>query len=200
MKPINKLIFSILLWLGIASCATSPRESAVSDSSEEATVMSGELEAQFTADHLSAEHQDALEVRAQQKLLDFADYITLISNPNIDSTFRQQANEQTRQLFIHPQTMISLDEENIIIEEFLDKVRLSGKNQQYIVQNIEIAQPLRQESAQQYSGELTFSQQSVVDGQGNTHQHQAEIWVKKVDKKFGKEEKKVWEVFLGNIK
>jgi len=199
MKPILNLIFSALLGLSVASCATSPRESAVSDSAEEAAVMSGELEAQFTADYLSADRLDALEVRAQQKLLDFADYVTLISDPDIDSTFRQQAQEQARQLFIHPQTLIAREEEKLNLDSFLDKVEQGEGSQQYIVQNIKITQPLQQESAQQYSGTLSFSQPANVEMPEVTYQRVAEIWVKKVDKQFGDEQKQVWEVFLGTI-
>lgn len=204
MKPILNLIFSALLGLSVASCATSPRESAVSDSAEEAAVMSGELEAQFTADYLSPDRLDALEVRAQQKLLDFADYVTLIGNPAIDSTFRQQAQEQARQLFIHPQTLITWEEEKLTLDSLLIKVEQGAGSQQYIIQNIEITQPLRQEfarqeSTQQYSGTLTFSQPANAEMPEVTYQRVAEIWVKKVDKQFGDEQKQVWEVFLGTI-
>ncbi|MEM9672880.1 MAG: hypothetical protein ACFB15_09975 [Cyclobacteriaceae bacterium] len=209
MKPILNLIFSTLLGLSVASCATSPRESAVSDSAEEAAVMSGELEAQFTSDHLSADRLDALEVRAQQKLLDFADYVTLIGNPAIDSTFRQQAQEQARQLFMHPQTLIAFEEEKLTLDSLLNKLERAG-SQRYIIQNIKVTQPLRQESArresaqqestEQYSGTLTFSQPANVEMPEVTYQRVAEIWVKKVDKQFGDEQKQVWEVFLGSIK
>lgn len=199
MKPILNLIFSTLLGLIAASCATSPRESAVSDSSEEAAVVSGELEAQFTADHLSSDRLAALEVRAQQKLLDFADYVTLIGNPNIDSAFRQQAREQASQLFVHPQTFIVLEEEKLLLDSFFAEIGRRKENQQYAIQNIEITQPLRRESALQYSGSLTFSQPATADMPEVTHQRIAEIWVKKVDKQFGDEKKQVWEVFLGTI-
>jgi hypothetical protein len=161
--------------------------------------MSGELEAQFTADYLSADRLDALEVRAQQKLLDFADYVTLVSNPSIDSTFRQQAQEQARQLFIHPQTLIVWEEEKLTLDSFLDRVEQGEGSQQYIIRNIEVTQPLRQESAQQYAGLLTFSQPANADMPEVTYQRVAEIWVKKVDKQFGDEQKQVWEVFLGTI-
>ncbi|WKN45505.1 hypothetical protein [Tunicatimonas pelagia] len=196
--------------LGLTRCATSHRERAIENESAEATIMSGELEAQFTTDYLSGDLLYALEVRAQQKLIDFADYVTLIGNPTIDSTFRQQAQEQARQLFIHPQMLVVWEEEQLTLESFLHEIEQKSDNQQYIIQDIELVQPLRQDSArreptrqdsaQQYSGLLTFSQLLATEGQEVAYQRKVEIWVKKVDKQFGNEHKQVWEVFLGSIK
>ena len=202
-------LLSCLLVLGLTRCATSHRERAIEKESAQATIMSGELETQFTADYLSPDRLAALEVRAQQKLIDFADYVTLIGNPTIDSTFRQQAKEQAHQLFIHPQTLVAWEEENLVLESFLHKMEQRSDNQLYIIQNIEVVQPLKQDSArqepirrdsaQQYSGLLTFSQLLATEGQETAYPRKVEIWVKKVDKKFGNEQKKVWEGFLGSI-
>ena len=199
MKLINKLIFSTSLLLGIASCASSHRERAIENESAEASIMSGELEAQFTTDYLSSDLLDALEVRAQQKLLDFADYVVLISNPTIDSAFRTQAKEQALELFIQPEIPIIFEGESTKLEDFFSAIHQKKGLTNYTVRNIEIAQPLQQESDQQYTGSLSFSQSMIVDSQETVHQREVKVWVKKTDKQFGNKQKEVWEVFLGAV-
>lgn len=201
--------YLLLLLIGLTRCATSHRERAIENESAEAAIMSGELEAQFTADYLSPDRLAVLEVRAQQKLLDFTDYLNIIADPAIDNTFRQQAEEQLTQLFIHPQTLVTWKEETLTLENCLNSIEQRSDNEQYIIQNIELIQPLRQnaarqdtarqESTRQYSGVLAFSQLSATEYQEATYQRKVEIWAKKVDKQFGSEQKQVWEIFLGTI-
>lgn len=199
MKSTTNL-FGILLLIGMAACATSHRERAIENESAEASIMSGELEAQFTTDYVSEDLLDALEVRAQQKLLDFADYVTLIGNSTIDSTFRQQAQEQAHHLFIHPETTVRLEKEALSLKDFFSAIQQGEESLNYTVKNVEVAQPLQQESDQKYTGSLTFFQPATIELSEVTYQRVVKIWVKKVDKQFGSEQKQVWEVFLGNIK
>ena len=199
MKPILKLMIGTLLLSGLASCATSPRERVISDASEEATIMSGELEAQFTSDHLTEDRLSALEQRAQQKLLDFADYVSLLSDSSLDSTFLTQAEEQARQLFMPPEARIVLAEEDFLISDFFREIQQSKDAFPYVVQNIRVTKSLQPSSSEQYAGKISFSQPVTVNGREITYEREAEIRVKKVDKQFGSEQKKVWEVFLGTI-
>ena len=198
MKKIIKLMVGLLLLGGIYSCATSPRESAASESLEEMSVTDSELDAQFTADRLPRKRLDALEVRARQKLMDCMDYLTLMNNPDLDSTFRAQAMVQVSQLFIQPQHMDALLEDLVLLTDSI-RQRQPVQKIHYTIQEAVVTHPLQPVTAKQYRGVMTFLQVAEVNRQEVTQKRKADIWVKKVTKQFGDEQEAVWEVFLGSI-
>ena len=96
------------VWIGLwasllgTGCASANRESAADVALAEAAPTEAELDDQLTADRLRPRQLRALEVRAQQKLRDFYDYLNLVGNPSLDSTFRAEAARQALLLFADP--------------------------------------------------------------------------------------------------
>ena len=198
----NKLIhysFGLLLLLGLAACATSPRESAANEAQEESSVSTGELEAQLTADRLPQKQLDALEERAQQKLSDLVDYMNLVNDLTLDSTFRAQAGEQAHQLFLQPGNMVAWMEELTLMTDSVRQTSVKKEATHYTIHEISIIEPLRQVSEREYRGTLSFRQGIATNHTNMSQQRQVDVWVKKVAKQFGNEQEMVWEVFLGAV-
>lgn len=171
------------------ACATSPTEKGAEDMIETQPIQESALEAQFESEQMDAPRLKAFEARAQQKLQDLADYIKILEDPTLDSTFRQQAMRQALALFEH--------ETGPMLQGFYDEELQASK---YSIQDIQVARPLQSTGTERYEGVLSFkSNMTTSQGASVITPKEAVIVLKKVEKEFGDERKLIWEVLLGKI-
>ena len=182
-------------------CATAYRDSAADEALAEAAPTEAALSHQFTSNRLSKAQLDAFQIRAQQKLRDFIDYLTIIANPALDSAFRHIAAQQAEQLFTSPQAVVPAwsgspgEPELVSISSFLEALIQQEGVLTFSIEQLAVDQPLVLNDSAQYEGELSFN----VSGTADRATHRTGVVVKKVTKKFGQETDSVWEVFLKDI-
>jgi hypothetical protein len=194
------MLFLALLFFFVA-CASTHRERMLEEIADApvAEMESEALEAQFTAERLSAEELKAFESRAIQKLEDFSDYVNLLADPGLDSVFRQQAIRQALVLFVDEHTEVVMDSKRESIIDVLE--RFNDDQQQhslYEIQDIEIKDHLQPTPDRQYAGKLSFQQHFSMENR-LTVSRQAQVIVRKVLKRFGDQEEWVWEVLIADI-
>ena len=197
-SPINALLL-LSLWILLNACATSHRDK-MREEAEENAAIGKRLESQFTTDQMTEEKLEAFEVRAQQKLQDFADYLNILADTSIDSIFREQAIRQTLNLFASDSVTVTMDDQKKSIRTFLEDIRQQeGGKGKFDVAEIEVTTPLASTTPRQFSGVLSFQQTWSGEEAPVAATRQMHILVKKVEKSFGEEKKQVWEVFLGDM-
>ncbi|HEY6159628.1 MAG TPA: hypothetical protein VI112_00355 [Bacteroidia bacterium] len=156
------------------------------------------LENTFTAKKLSAEELAAFELRAEQKLKDFYNYLEVISNPKYDKKLRQDARTQVLELFVSGEKSIV---DGKAIDGFLDScMDARSKTIPLPVTEINITKGFNGSNPVNpaiYTGTISFSLSRV---QGSSEKHQADIMLIKTEKLFGTEKKLVWTVYLVEIK
>lgn len=166
----------------------------------------------FESDYLTETTRIAYEVKAKQKLIDFSDYFTIYSDKSLDSLFREKTGEMMMHLFHQNKTKLEFmlnDSERrnrMNTKELLQKLQRSEFDVlQLKIDSIQTYKTLERINESAYMGELCFYQ-SVEGIRGNDTTlidlttMQCEFYVMKVMKNFGTESKKIWKVFLGDIK
>ncbi|MBW6492402.1 MAG: hypothetical protein K0B15_14560 [Lentimicrobium sp.] len=148
----------------------------------------------------------------QEKLHDFADFLSIYYDQNIDSAMKKQAGNMIVKLF---------SSEEITIPPFIPGVRWAGnptltdllKNEnlpefnstKILIDSMAVREPLRYSGESLYKGTLTFSTRVISYSSSDSLvservKMEAEMLAKKIDKTFGSENLRVWGVFLGNMK
>ncbi len=203
------------VWIGLgasllgAGCASANREPAADVALAETAPTEAQLNDQLTADRLSAGQLRALEVRAQQKLRDFFDYLNLVSDPSLDSTFRAEAARQALLLFANPQARVRLtpagqQPRTMTAQQWLDELVQSDELVTFATGEPALSYPLTREDSLQYRGELSMPGAEATESEARTSQGSAptrvRVLVKRVAKDFGGDEMQVWEVFLEGVK
>jgi hypothetical protein len=169
------------------------------DMVEAMPMQESKLEAQFASDQMDAQRLSAFEARAQQKLQDLADYINILRDKSLDSTFRQQAMKQAVALFENENIPFDKNPENeIAISDFL--TNLLSENQltsKFTIDSIQIVKPLQAIGSERYEGILSFEDNiASVQAPDKITPKQIGMVLRKIKKEFGTEDKWVWEVFL----
>jgi hypothetical protein len=150
----------------------------------------------------------ALETTAKQKLIDFSDFLKIVSDSTLDKTFRHQAEEMAGKLFISEKlNTINLSNPsagpNITkIEKFQQGGILKEFSCSILSDQISIKTPLTYANDSTYIGSLTFNQKCKSSGnskQKGIFTQTIDIYAIKILKSFGKEQLPIWEIFLGNI-
>ena len=200
------------VWIGLwasllgTGCASANRESAADVALAEAAPTEAELNDQLTADRLRPRQLRALEVRAQQKLRDFFDYLNLVGDPSLDSTFRAEAARQALLLFADPQASVRLapvghPPRTMTARQWLDELTRSDEAVAFTVGEPALSRPLTLTDSLQYRGELSVTT-PVPDAEaarGKAQAYPVRVVVKRVAKDFGEDEMQVWEVFLEGV-
>lgn len=161
---------------------------------------------------LSDQSLRAYEANAKQKLNDFADFLSIYYDQNIDSAMKKQAGNMIVKLFTS---------EEITIPPFIPGVRWTGnpiltdllkndnlpeyKSIKILIDSIAVRDPLRYSGESLYKGTLTFSTRVISYSSSDSLvsekiKMETEILAKKVNKTFGNESLRVWGVFLGSMK
>ena len=199
------------LTLSSKSCGSDEKDDAAKNETE-LTQSKASIKAEFESDDLSRKSLRAFEVKAKQKLVDFSDYLGIYSDKQMDESFKNQARQMIKELFISDSVRINTllsnekDEKSIAIGEFLISYSASGFNSMdFIFDSIEVAEPLRRTDDYNYKGRLSFSRRAKTFTDTDTVftgpvRMEADIMVSKVYKQFGSDTLQVWGVFLGKIK
>ena len=200
------------IWIGLgasllgAGCASANREPAADVALAETAPTEAQLNDQLTADRLRPDQLRALEVRAQQKLRDFFDYLNLVGDPSLTSTFRAEAARQALLLFANPRDSVRLTPaghppRTMTARQWLDELVQSDEAVAFTVGEPTLSRPLILTDSLQYRGELSVTT-PVPDAEAASSEAQAylvRVVVKRVAKDFGEDEMQVWEVFLKGV-
>lgn len=174
-----------------------------------------QLEQNFCGSALSEERLEVFGNRAKQKAEDFIDYMRIIQDQQYDDEMRAYAAEEVKALFVGDVGMMTdiRDTAGELADNALYAflaAALENKVAFPIEQNgFFLSEPfsLAAESMTAYGATTEYRgvlwQPIVGDGKGYQNAGQKnqyiEVILKKVKKQFGKEEKEVWEVVLGDI-
>lgn len=170
------------------------------------------IKTEAESETLSDQSLRAYEANAKQKLGDFADFLSIYYDQNIDSAMKKQAGNMIVKLF---------SSEEITIPPFIPGVKWTGnptltdllknenlpefKSIKILINSITVKEPLRYSGESLYKGTLTFSTRVISYSSSDSLvservKMEVEMLAKKVDKTFGSETLRVWGVFLGNMK
>ena len=210
MKKTLHLLMLIIIYLlcGARSCS----ESDLKDGNEKNLISASKdsIKKAIEIDIPDTELLKTHEQMAKQKLLDFADYMKIVSDTTIDARFRQQAAEMARKLFISGQInirnwdIISEHSKNRTLNQFLAKNLNEGSTYWIQLEGIDIAKPLSQTNDSAFIGRLSVYKSSLsFEKQLVTKKYTEKVLVdfhlQKKTKSFGNDRVKVWEVYLGEI-
>jgi hypothetical protein len=195
MKHNTLLLLACLLML--ANIGFSQAEVKSSASVAPATAMESPVnnwQTQFTTESLSATDVEGFEVRAEQKVKDFYNYLSIISNPQYDVKLRQGAEKQALDIFSNSNCIIDKEP----IDKFLDSCIKVKQAITWHVNNVNVKQKLgMMDGDPEYDGSLTCS---LSNGAGTAQTKTIYIHLYKKVKQFGSESEMVWTVTICDIK
>lgn len=167
--------------------------------------------AKFQSDILPEVSLRAFEENAKQKLVDFADYFSIMCDTSLDSSFRKQAEKMIKDMFYRDDLQLELtlpgkqEMFEITLEKLLNMNFLSKYNKSELTfDSIYVSEFLHMDKTARYTGKLTFRQGfKALTGKDlisiKPIRKNVSVFVTKYPKPFGKDTMKVWEVFLGEI-
>ncbi|MFH1121985.1 MAG: hypothetical protein V1775_19360 [Bacteroidota bacterium] len=167
---------------------------------------------EFQSEYLTDQTLRAFELKAKQKLVDFADYLSIYYNKKLDEALKNQAGEMVTGLFASDKTVIQSffpGKNNSIgypLSDFLGHDFMPEYNTvNVLIDSICIDTPLQRSGHDLYKGTLTFYRRLEACSPSDTimirgNKMNIEIIAKKVNKSFGSDTLQVWSVFLGNIR
>lgn len=173
--------------------------------------MEDSYESTFTTRSLSNYQIKGFEKRALQKITDFADYLSIVSNTEYDEKLRKQAIDMITKQFLEKETTVTgVDKElskpaefkldqylNLFLTNKYSKIEVKHSDIKYL-NNIVI------DEKGNYKGKIYFKQTSnyyVKDkfvSSAYSFRH-INIYLIKTKKKFGSKKEDIWNVFLGDL-
>ena len=211
MKRISQICILILLYLicsgrGCKDDLAPKEEKKAND----ILVMRDSIMGLFEVEMPGERDLRSFEVTAQQKLIDFADFLKIISDTSLDNRFRQQAFDMAIKLFITKENRIETwcriysSPGTNTAEQFLNKSLLNGSPLWAEPARISVSKPLTWVSDSVFAGSLIFYQRCMPY---NDHIKVdtiikpllLSVYAVRRLKSFGMEQTKVWEVFLGDF-
>ena len=165
----------------------------------------------FTSLKLSVFELKGFENRAGQKIQDFGDYQSLISNKEYDQQLRKQAIQMLENLFVSKSAKIEKPGKELLntpsanLKEYSKALLESA----YLKIEIKIADivwvsPLELNEKGEYEGIISFTQNNFyfkdkIQIKSSIHKRKAQIVLVKTEKDFGNQKEQVWNVYLGHI-
>jgi hypothetical protein len=211
MKQISYICLLILIYL-ICSSDGCTEDASMREIREEKLIVAikDTVKSVFETDTLSARFMRAYEETAQQKLIDFADYMKIVSDTSLDNSFRQQAADMVSKLFISDEVDIQgwskfhYDSKPGTLGQLLENAISQGMTTWIQPYNIEVMTPLSMENDSTISGTLSFYQKRVpfddkFSADSINKPVVIDFFVMRKVKLFGREQLRIWEVFLGDI-
>jgi hypothetical protein len=154
------------------------------------------LASTFTAKSVNEPQVSAFQQRGIQKLKDFYNYLTIISNPTYDKRLREDAKSQANQLFYGTDCKV----DGKIVSGFIDSCFNLNKAVDWKALDVSILQSMtaatNADGTVIYYGEVTFKES--VDAMLSGFK-KAQIVLSKGEKQFGEKKKEVWSVFICSI-
>lgn len=194
-----------------AKSCESPESEDAGSQDEELAKIKDSIKGEFESDDLTKKTLRAFEVKAEEKLVDFIDYLNLYADQAMDETLKNQVRQMISELFVSEDIRIKMrlspeaNEKGLNLNELLmtDFAR-NYDSVVFRVDSIAVFKPLRPEDEISYSGILEF-QQTVKSYSSsgniftNARKARIEIQALKVEKSFGSDTLQIWKVFLGNL-
>jgi hypothetical protein len=203
------LSLTALLLFSSKSCET-PENNKEDETTLESTMDS--INKTFLAENLSDQTLQAFEMKAEQKLTDFGDYLQIYSDKSLDEAFRTHVRQMIRELFISDSVRINIritkdkNEKDLTINEFLG-ILSSGDDHSIRIffDSIEVNNPLQRTGVIKYAGSLKFIQRYEVSPSINpaitgSVCRKVDIFAVKGGKQFGGDTLQIWQVYLGSIR
>ncbi|MHC1777760.1 MAG: hypothetical protein AB9834_20340 [Lentimicrobium sp.] len=167
---------------------------------------------EFQSEYLTDQTLRAFELKAKQKLVDFADYLSIYYNKKFDKALKDQAGQVIAGLFASDKMVIQSFfpvKNNSIgypLTDFLGHDFMPEYNTvNVLIDSISVDTPLKRSGNDLFRGTLTFYRRMEAFSPSDTliisgTKMNVEIIAKKVNKSFGSDTLQVWGVFLGNIR
>jgi len=193
----KKLIIAFLNVIPLLGFGQSPAPSASkSMANYEAPAAAADMEYTFTAKSVAKPQMSTFQERGIQKLKDFYNYLTIISNPSYDKRLRDNAKVQAKQLFLGGDCKVG----GKSAYNFIDSCADLNKEVDWKALNINVLQDMSTNTnaadTGTYHGELTYKESinSTISGAKT-----AEIVLSKSEKQFGNTKRGVWTIFICSI-
>lgn len=146
----------------------------------------------FTSETLSDADVQGFEVRAEQKVKDFYNYVAIVSDAKYDIKLRQDARKQALDIF--SSGTCTMDNESITA--FLDSCMNMKQAISVQLGDVKVKQNLTLQSGnKEYNGTL----ECTVTNAGISKTKIISVSLYKKAKQFGSEQEMVWTVFICNI-
>ncbi len=191
----RSLKYIILLAAGLLTLASPTCENEVSSEyrRQERFEALQSVSEDFRSESLTRKNLEAFEFKAVEKLMDYADYLGIVYNNEVDKSFRDQAQENINRLF----TGRSAPEEPVpshINPELYNSL-------QFLIDSIVIINPFYREVTETYRGSVQYSLQILGINSADTIILESSInkieMILQMDyKEFGENSLLVWEVLL----
>ncbi|MEM8568617.1 MAG: hypothetical protein AAGF85_19325 [Bacteroidota bacterium] len=194
MNKYIRILGVIWVMAVMASCATANKEDVSKFTEEPLT----EFNKSLTADMLNAANFKTYEAQAASKLIELYDYFAAISNADLDSASRQHIKRLALDLYYgtDPVTPFSgLSEPPADLDSFLNQLGSEEfVEHDFAVKSIDFIEgfSLAPDSLQ-YLGKVRY--EVIVDGR-SAGTSEIKVLIKKVEKQFGDEMEKVWDVLF----
>jgi len=171
-----------------------------------------QIKDKFESDYLSGQALLGFEQKATDKLVDLEDFMRIIHNKSMDDTFRNQAQQMIKTLFIDDNTQINSlltdkdGKRSYKLDKFFKKDPGSGADSiRFIIDSIEVSEHFHRSDEYLYDGKLTFHRylefQTATDTFSiDSTMMEADIILSKSNKIFGIDTLMVWGVHLGDIR
>lgn len=210
MRRYLYFLLAILGYILFSSKSCSDRTENNAVSQEESLIQEkSEILNEFGSEFLPVKSLNAFEHKAKQKLIDLTDYLNILSDNSMDSSFKEQSKLMIFSLFISDTTRIrnrlinDSDFRMVSVKEFVMATTRSG-SKKIMLGSIRVTEPLHITSGLRYKGRLAFSgwtqNRSAKDSVSSPPVTlQAEFFVSKIKKSFGTDTLQVWNLSLGTI-
>jgi len=207
-----KYIWILLMIYIVCSARTCNENEEASEKQKEQYTMNllNSVKQVFTSDSLSDHLLRAYEITSAEKLIDFADYMRIISDTTLDLRFRQHAAELVKELFVSDEIELygwskSYPEPGLNILNNLISYSLSkGVSFWNQPMQINFIRPFTSINDSTFTGDLSFNYKSLsLSGQDTselvTGRLVIDVYLMKKTKTFGKDRFPVWDVYLGDM-
>lgn len=191
------MVLTVVFTLPIFALAQSPME----DVSVAAT-----LESELTTSALAPVQLQSFHERAEQKMNDFADVLTLLTSEKLEPELKKEIAKAAIEYFSHEKINMrwyDLQKQKtteLPLHEFLENMQSNGNDLTVYFSEIS-GQPPINCPPPSCTWDIFFQiQQAPENGQTVTVDATMEIELKKQEKYFGEVSKEIWEVSLGEIK
>lgn len=169
--------YIVFTWLGLLLSLTYSMKISAQSSAVDPMDKLGH---QFQRDNLLPIQLESFDLRGQQKLRDFVDYVNIIRNKTYDEELRTQARELALSLFVDGYALPKwIDQGEIVkLQEIKTQTTFSAVGESFVK-------------------EVSFG---LIGESGRIVSYKASFMLQKVRQKFGNKREKVWKVFLADIR
>ena len=210
MRKFIFILAAILCYITLSSKSCSDRQQDDNLSQEEKLIHEKtNIRNEFESEFLPEKSLTAFEYKAKQKLIDLSDYLNILSDGSIDSSFKEQSKVMALNLFVSDTISIrncltnDTDFRKVSIKNFVKGSTFAG-SKKIIFDSIHVTEQLHITSDHIYQGRLAFLRRMKYSSAKDTlwsppTSLQAEFFVSKINKSIGADTLHVWHISFGTI-